>query len=171
MIGITPLRYLRSTVLLLGAFLLSGCYRYIPVETPPPGSVARVRVPIQSAVADPNAPPETVAVEGQVLAAGDSIVLAARLSREVSVFQQYVRFDTFRVARAELASVELKEFATGRSVALGAAVAGGTALLALAALGIRGGNDGEGGGDGDGPQGFTVRLSSAVGIILGWLGR
>lgn len=165
-------RRLRASVWLLGAVLLSGCYRYIPVQTPAPGTVARVRVPVQSAVADPNAPPETISVEGTILdSAGDTLVLEARLSREISAFQQYVRLDTFRVARAELSSVELKEFSTGRSVALGAGVAGGAALMAWAALGIQGGSDGEGNGDGDGSQGFTVVLSAAARVVLGWLGR
>lgn len=155
----------------LGAFLLAGCYRYVPVEMPAPGTVARVRVPVQSAVADPNAPPETVSVEGSVLASGDTLVLAARLSRDISPFQQYVRFDTFRVASAELASVERKEFSMGRSVGLGVAVAGGAALMAVAALGIQGGGDGAGDGDGDGTSGFTVPLSAAAKFVLRWLGR
>lgn len=164
------LRRMQVVALGLGAFLLAGCYRYIPVETPAPGTVARVRVPVQSAVADPNAPPETVSVEGAVLASGDTLVLAARLTREISPFQQYVRFDTFRVASAELASVERKEFSMGRSVGLGVAVAGGAALMAVAALGIQGGDDGQGQGDGDGTSGFTVPLSAAAKFVLRWMG-
>lgn len=165
------LRWVQVVALGLGAFLLAGCYRYIPVETPAPGTVARVRVPVQSAVADPNAPPETVAVEGDVLASGDTLVLATRLTREISPFQQYVRFDTFRVASAELASVERKEFSTARSVGLGVAVAGGAALMAIAALGIQGDDAGDGNGDGDGTSGLTVPLSAAASFVLRLMGR
>lgn len=165
-------RRLRAVVWLLGSFLLSGCYRYVPVEVPIPTTVARIKVPVESAVADPNAPPETIAMEGTVLeSVGDTLILEARLTRDVSAFQQYVRLDTFRIAHAELSSVEVKEFSKGRSVALGVVVASGAALMAWAALGIQGGSDGQGNGDGDGSQGFTVVLSAATRVFLGWLGR
>lgn len=136
------------------------------------GSTVRVRVPVRSAVADPNAPDETVSVEGQLLESGDTLVLAASIRREISAFQQYVRYDTFRIARSETAGVEFKEFSSGRSVFLGVVVASGTGLLALAALGLggdRGGDNGD--GDGNGTSGFTVPLMSAARLIWGWSGR
>ncbi|MDE0474057.1 MAG: hypothetical protein OXI50_05830, partial [Gammaproteobacteria bacterium] len=61
------LRLLLFAALLCGLPLVSGCYTYRLVEEAPVGSVARLRVPIQSAIVDPNAPPETVASEGLIV--------------------------------------------------------------------------------------------------------
>ena len=165
------LRNLHRTALVAGAFLLSGCHTYLPIDAPRPGSVARVRVPIESAVADPNAPPETVAVEGLVLASGDTIVLAASTRRELGAFREIIQYDTFRVARDGLVSIEAREFSKGRSLALGVIIAGGATGLALVALGFGGGEGGENPGDDGTQQGFTLQLSATVGAILGVFGR
>jgi len=38
------LRGVRRAAPVVGALLLSGCHTYMPVETPAPGSVARVQL-------------------------------------------------------------------------------------------------------------------------------
>ena len=88
------------------AFLaLSGCYIYRPVATPSPGAVARVEVPVQSAVADPNEPPETASVEGTVVEVGDSIVLATKIRRDIGAYREVVRDDTLRIALDVVAAI------------------------------------------------------------------
>lgn len=139
-----PLGVIRTGVFLLGAAVLSGCYTYVPADAPRPGEVARVRVPVRSALDDPNAPPPTATVEGEVLAAGDTIVLATTSRRELGAYRELILVDTFRVARGDVSSIELRKFSQGRSVALGVALAGTVTIAALAALGITGGAEGEG---------------------------
>jgi len=154
------------------AFLaLSGCYTYRAVEIPSPGAVARVAVPVQSAVADPNQPPEIASVEGTVVAIGDTIVLATKMRRDIGAYREVVRDDTLRIALDAVSAVEVREFSRGRSALLSGTVAAGIALLALTALGIEGGDAGDGSGD-DGSRTFTASASvagiaSLIGRLLG----
>ena len=131
-------------LLVAAVLLLGGCYTYQVVDTPPLGSTVRVRVPVTSAVDDPNTAPASVAMEGQVLQVGDTLVLARRTRREFGAFREVILFDTLRLVRAQTASIELKEFSSGKSVVLGIVIAAGATGLALA--GFKGG-----GGDGETP--------------------
>lgn len=127
----------------------AGCYTYTPVQQPAPGQIVRLHVPITSAIANPNAPPQTVAIEGQVLSASDTIEIATRTRREFGAFRELIEYDTFRVDVEQLAGMELREFSTTKSVVLTGLIVGGATGLALAALSIesgRGGNDDNGGG-------------------------
>ncbi|MXY32300.1 MAG: hypothetical protein F4Y48_13965, partial [Gammaproteobacteria bacterium] len=142
------LRPLLFAALLCGLPLVSGCYTYRLVEEAPVGSVARLRVPIQSAIVDPNAPPETVAIEGLIISFGDTISFEASNRQVIGAFREVVQYDTLQVARDGLASIEVREFSRARSVVLGVAVAAGTVGLALAALGVEGGAAGEKPGEG-----------------------
>ena len=165
----TPCRLLGVAV--LGAMpLVSGCYTYRLVEEAPVGSVARLRVPIQSAIVDPNSPPETVAIEGLILSFGDTIAFQASNRQVIGAFREVVQYDTLTVARDGLASIEVREFSKVGSVVLGTVVAVGTAALALAALGIEGGAAGEGPG-GEGSESFTAGITVAVGAIGSLFGR
>ena len=152
-----PLRGSRRAVAVFGVLALSGCHTYLPVETPVPGSVARVRVPIRSAVSDPGLPPETASVEGVVIEAGDTLVLEVRTRRVIGAFNEIVRENTYRVARDELVSVEVREFSARRSAVLGSAILAGTVFLAVAALRGDTGSGGRGPGNGGGRT-FTVRF-------------
>ena len=156
--------------LLCGAPLVSGCYTYRLVEEAPVGSVARLRVPVQTAIVDSNSPPETVAIEGLILSFGDTISFEASNRQVIGAFREVVRFDTLRVARTGLASIEVREFSRTRSVVLGVAVAAGTAGLALAALGVEGGEAGDRPGDG-GSESFTSGIAIGVGAIARLFGR
>lgn len=131
-------------LLVAAVLLLGGCYTYQVVDTPPLGSTVRVRVPVTSALDDPNTAPALVAIEGQVLEVGDTLVLARRTRREFGAFREVILFDTLRLRRAQTSSIELKEFSSGKSVMLGIVIAAGVTGLALA--GFNGG-----GGDGETP--------------------
>lgn len=151
-------RGLRRAVPAFGALVLSGCHTYLPVETPVPGSVARVHVPVRSALADPGLPPETTSVEGVVLEAGDTLVLEVQTRRVIGVFNEFVQEHTYRVSRDDLLAVEVREFSPRRSAALGSAILGGVVFLAMTAFRGETGSGGKGPGGGNGSQTFTVRL-------------
>lgn len=148
-------RSLRGAAAVCGALLLSGCHTYLPVESPAPGSVARLHVPVRSAVSNPNAPAPTVSVEGTVLSAGDTIVLEVQSRQYFGALQEVVQENVYRVGRDEVVAIELREFSGRRSVVLGVGILGGIGLLALAAFG---GEFGQGGGgpDDNGGRSFTI---------------
>lgn len=161
----------RLAVLLCVVFTVSGCYSYRLAEDAPVGTVARLRVPIQSAIVDPNSPPGTVAVEGKIISVGDTIEFEATTRHVLGLFQDVVQYDTLRVARDGVASIEVREFSTTKSVLLGAGIVAGTAALAAAAAGV-------GGGDaGDAPSTDPPQTSTAVGVSIPvssigrWFGR
>lgn len=151
------MRQLRLLVFTVGALALSGCHTYTAVDTPAPGSTVRLRLPITSAADDPNAAPQTVSVEGEVLSAGDTIVLARRTTQEINQFRSITQFDTIRVARDQTSDISVRAFSQGRTVVLGAAITGAVVGLAFAALGIEGGQAGDGPPtDGTNPQGAVI---------------
>lgn len=150
--------------------MASGCYAYTLVEHAPVGSLARVRVPIQPAVIAPGRPPETVAIEGLILSSGDTLSLETSTRRFIGAFRELMGRDTLRVARGAVASIEVREFSAVRSVALGAAVAAGTAALALAVQGTEGGQAGEGPGEG-GSESFLTTVDIPLGAVLRLFGH
>lgn len=164
------LRRMLFAALLCGLPLVAGCYTYRLVEEAPVGSVARLRVPIQTAIVDPNSPPETIAIEGLIISFGDTISFQASSRQIVGAFREVVQYDTLQVARNGLASIEVREFSSARSIVLGAAVAAGTTGLALAALGVEGGQAGDRPGEG-GTQSFTAGIMIGVGAIGRLFGR
>ena len=164
------LRLLLPVALLSGIPLVSGCYTYRLVEEAPVGSVARLRVPVQSAVVGPGSLPETVAVEGLILSSGDTVSLEATTRQVAGAFREFVQYDTLQVARDGLASIEVREFAAVRSLAFGAGIAAGTVAIALAALGNEGGEAGERPGRG-GTGSFTAAVSTAVAALRTLFGR
>jgi hypothetical protein len=160
----------RGALLLLGVLALGACSTYTPVRTPAVGTTVRVRVPLKSALDDPNAARETVSVEGRVLRmANDTITLATETRRELGAYRELVQFDTLRLSTGSLSSIELKEFSKQRSIALGAAITGTVTVLAIAALGIKGGKAGNG-PPGDGSEGAIV-LNPIIGTIWRLLGN
>ena len=154
------LQSLRGGVAVIGALLLSGCHTYLPVQSPTPGSVARVHVPVRSAVTNPNAPAPTVSVEGTVLSAGDTIVLEVRTRQHFGALQEVVQENIYRVGRDEIVAIEVRELSGRKSVLLGVGILGSIGLLALAAFG------GEFGQGGDGPDNNGGRS-----FTIGFLGR
>ena len=120
-----------SAALAASLLVMVGCHSYIPSDSPAPGSVARVRIPTGSAAEGPNAVAETASLEGVVVSAGDTIVLAMRIRREWGNDGGTLRTDTVRLSRDRLSSIEVKEVATGKSLLLTAAIAGAAMALAL----------------------------------------
>ena len=162
----------RWLVALLGVVLtVPGCYSYRLVEDAPVGAVARLRVPIQSAIVDPNSPPGTVAVEGKVISVGDTIEFEASTRHTLGLFQDVVQYDTLRVARDGVTSIEVREFSATKSVLLGAGILAGTAALAAAAAGVGGGDAGDAPST-DPPQNSrVVGVSVPVSAIGRWFGH
>lgn len=148
---------------------MTACHTYTPVVTPAPGSMVRVHIPLRSALDDPNAPTRTTSVEGLVVSAGDTVVLATQSRREYGAFREIVQFDTIRLGPDQRSSVELREFSSGKSIVLGVALTGIVVFAAMAAFGIGGGQDGEGLPP-DNPTPTIVSssmVSSLVGLIFG----
>ncbi len=156
-----------AAVAFLGA--LAGCYTY-RVDAPAPGAVARVHVPVLSAADDPNEAPETASVEGIVVEYGDSIVLATKIRRDIGAYREVVRDDTLRIPVEGTTRIEVREFSRAKSTVLGAVIAGGAALLALAALGIQGGDAGDD-GSGDGDRSFRVSFAGLADLARRLAGR
>lgn len=155
---------------LLGALVLTagGCHTYTPVQSAAPGQIVRVHVPLTSAIANPNAPPQTVSIEGQVLSAADTIEIATRTRREVGAFREFVDYDTLRVHMNQLAGMEVREFSTTRSLILTAAIGAAATGFAIHALNIQTGGTGEN-GDGGGPVTVVV-VRDLVAAIARWIG-
>lgn len=155
---------------LLALVLSSACHTYIPVERAAPGATVRVHVPVVNPLSNPNAPPQTVAIEGDVLQNGDTLVLATRTRREIGAFREFVQYDTLRLSPEQRAAVELREFSPGRSVALGVLIAGSAVGFAAIAFGVGGGSDGEEGPGGTPPAPSIVVNRSVFSTLWGVLG-
>ena len=164
-------RRFRPVAFLWAALMVSGCYSYRFAEDAPVGAVARLRVPIQSAIVDPNRPPETVAIEGKVVSVGDTIRFEASTRHVLGLFQDVVQYDTLSVARDGIASIEVREFSMAKSVLLGAGLAGGTVALAIAAFAGQGGDAGEVPGTDPPSASVAAGVSVPVGSIGRWFGR
>jgi len=133
--------------------------------------MARLRVPIQSAIVDPNSPPGTVAVEGKIISVGDTISFEATTRHVLGTFQDVVQYDTLRVARDGVTSIEVREFSTTKSVLLGAGILAGTAALAAAAAGVGGGAAGDAPSTQPPQNSRVVGVSVPVSTIGRWFGR
>ena len=114
-----------------GLLAMAGCHSYMPSESPAPGTVARVTVLGRPAIEGSSAAVETATVEGVVLSAGDTIMLAMRRRRAWGDGGGTMRVDTVRLTRDRLSSIEVKEVSTSKSVLLGAAIAGAMTALVL----------------------------------------
>ena len=120
-----------SVALAAGLLAMVGCHSYVPVESPAPGTIARVTIPVRAAINVPNGRGGTASVEGVVLSARDTIVLAMRSRGNWGEARETIRIDTIYVPRDQQVRIEVKEFSTGKSVLLGAAIAGAAAAVAL----------------------------------------
>lgn len=157
---------LGAALVLLSATLMTACHTYTPVSAPPPGSTVRVHIPVRSAMDDPNAPEPTRTVEGVVLAASDTLVLATQSRYEYGAYREIVQYDTLRLGPDQRSGMELREFSSRKSVVLGLALTGIVAGAAVLALGGKFGTEGEGPPD-DGPT--TSIIGIPLGTLLGWL--
>lgn len=164
----------RRVVRWLGVFGLlavsTACYTYVPVATPAPGTTVRVHVPVTSAAIGPNAAPQSIAIEGEVVAFRDTLFLATESRQVYGAYREVTMVDTLSFAPGERLAVEQAEFSRGRTAALSVAVVGGITLLAIAAFhGVVGG-DPPTDPPPPNPQGAIVVSNSFVSGVLGLLG-
>jgi hypothetical protein len=166
----TVRRALRRVVATLGVAFLSGCYSYIPVERPAPGSAVRVRVPLRSAVQSPNAPTETLAVDGVVVSDGDTLVIETKTRREFGAFREITELDTLRVARSGISSLEQQIFSKPKTYGMAALATIGAAGLVVALVNAATGRGGEG-GPGTGGPGAQLRVKPIFEGVFRLIGR
>jgi hypothetical protein len=157
-------------VLCLGAFL-AGCYSYVPVERPSPGTTARVVVPLRAGVEGSTVNDRTIAIEGHVLSSGDTLVMETTTRRELGTFQVLTGVDTVKMARSGVFAVEERVFSKPKTVGLTALVTAGAAGMVMAAFKAAGGQRG-GGRPGDGSVPTAIRvppilLRDALAALLG----
>lgn len=159
---------LRACAIVVGSALLVGCYTYVPVERPAPGTSVRIHVPLRSVADQAGRGPRSVSFEGTVLALSDTLVLEVKSRRPVGAFRELVELDTLRVAVGELSGVEERLLSKPKTYAFAVVVVGGAAGLAVAAVEVAGGGGGEGPGD-ETPRGAVVlnRIPAAVLKLLG----
>lgn len=150
----------------LGAFVLSGCYTYLPVASAPPGSEVRVLLPVESRRAGGVVTRESLAVEGTLVTWGDSILVATESTQQVGNFRQVSFQDTLRVGSAEVDAVQLREFSRGRTLGFTAVVVGGVLLIAAGITQTLGGGDG-GDGDGNGGTQASITVSRLLHLLKG----
>lgn len=155
-------RLLRGVTTILALVVSAGCYSYAPIERPAPGTTVRIQVPLRSAVQNPNQAPESISLEGVVLATpGDSLVLTTQTRRELGQFRILTETDTLRVARSGLLAVEEQIYSRPKTYALTALVTGGAVGLLVLALDAAGGQAGDGGGGGP-PTNTALRIPGVV---------
>lgn len=163
-------RTIGTLACVLGAAIMSGCYTYVPVERPAPGSVVRIDIPVRSAVTGTRRDEEDIeSLEGTVLTAGDSLVLQMESTRDIGNFREIHSVDTVRVAVADLAGVSTRTFSSGKTIGLTAVIVGGVVALAVAALDVGGGSQG-GGPPGPG-TGSSIVVKPIFSMLLRALGR
>jgi len=149
----------------LGAAVMSGCYTYVPVERPAPGSTVRIEVPVRSAVTGGRDQEDVASMEGTLISAGDSIVMEVSQLKEIGNFRQIKSLDTLRVARSDVSGIATRSFSKPKTVALTAIIAGATTVLAVAALGLGGGSQGSG-KPGGGTTTGQIRVKPIFSAIL-----
>lgn len=157
--------FARGLVLTAGIAFLAGCHTYRMVESPPLGSDVRVRVPVSSPL---SRTVDVVSLEGQLVEDGDTLTLATETRRQLGAYSELMQYDTVRLARTQVNSVELKEFSTSRSVMLGVVITGGAVLGGLLGFGLFGGGTDS---EGEVPPQTTVISRSLVSTLLGLVFR
>lgn len=163
---------LRAGMVGVAVMVLSGCYTYRVVDNPPIGSMVRVNVPVTttSALTAGGSSTESIAVDGVLLAVGDTLSVATQTRRSMGAYRELVQFDTLRLAAGQATSVELKEFSSSRSVVLGVVIAAAAGTAGAVAFGLGGGQSGN---EPPGPIGpsTAVVTSSLVSTVWGLLRR
>lgn len=169
-VGFRRVAFRRVVVVAMGASLLSACHTYRTVDDPPVGSTVRVRVPVTSALSNPNRAPATASIEGVLLSMSDTITLATTTRREFGAYRELTQHDTLRFLSSQANSVEIREFSRNRSVVLGVAIAAGAGFGAAVAFGLGGGKTGDPPG-GEGPLPAIVVSGSLLSTLWGAIAR
>jgi hypothetical protein len=121
---------MRKLHLTVGALCLaasSGCYKFVPVESPRPGMEVRARLKTEAAVrrsAGLDTP--IMRLDGKIVEADEtSVALDVLVMRTNSVFQEATVRDTVRLETAEIQSVLVRKFSPTQTalVTVGAGLA------------------------------------------------
>lgn len=163
-------RWTTKIAAVVGAAMMSGCYNYVPVERPTPGSTVRIEVPVRSAVTGSREPSEVAAMDGTLVSAGDSLVLEISSLKTIGNFREIRSLDTLRLARSDISTIRLREFSKPKTVGLAVIVAGGVTALTIAALGLSGGSSGNNGPPGGSTTGALV-VNPIFSGLLNLIGR
>jgi len=161
-------RWVRRSLPLWAGLALVACNTYRPVTNPTPGSTVRVRVPVTSAL-DGGAP-GSATVEGTVVTARDTLVLATTARQSYGAYRDVTLYDTLRLSPDQIMTVEEATFSKGRTAVLTAAIVVGVSALALTAFSGSGGDDGPIDTGPPPPQGAVVISNSFISGVLGILG-
>lgn len=160
-----------SVLACVGVGLLVGCHRYVPVETAPVGSVVRVHVPVTSALVGRSAAQRTESIEGLLVDGGDTLTLATQSTVLLGAHRELIRHDTIRLAASQTTALEVREFSTGRSIALGVAIAGAAAYSAAVAFGLGGGSTGGDDDPGNGTSASVLAARALAAAVWGLFAR
>lgn len=147
---------IRRCAAVLGMAVLAGCYTYVPVEQPAPGTDVRVKMPVTSSVGSSSREPEMMAFDGTLVSLGDTLRLQVRTREALGGHREFTTTDTLRVLRSQFEDLEERVLSTTRTAAFTAAVIGGGALLVMAVNGLAGREGDDKPGDVDNPQGAEV---------------
>lgn len=160
---------LQRVVAACGAVLMSGCYTYVPVEQPTPGTPVRIQVAVPSAVARPNRPPEVIPFEGTVVALNDSVFIETRSRQEVSLHREITVVDTIGAARSSLVALEERVFSKPRTLVFSAALVGAGVAIVLGVTSVTGGDDEE--PPGDPPPEASISFPTAWNVLRALFGH
>jgi len=150
---------------------LAGCHSYVPVQDPSPGMSVRAHVPLRAAVEGGNRAPESMTIDGKVLAAADTLVLETASRRELATGRILSAVDTVRIARTGLVGLDQQVFSKPKTLGLTALVVVGATGLVLAAIEAAGGQEGDDGPGDPGTQGAVRVPLRVLTSLFGLIGR
>lgn len=145
---------------------MSGCYSYVRVESPTPGSTVRIDVPVRSAISGRPDPSEVVSMEGLLVSSGDSLAIEISSLKTIGNFREIRSVDTLRIARSDVGAVSIRNFSKPKTLGLAAVVIAGSTLLAVKVFGLSGGSSG-GGSPGGGQTTGAMRVKPILSAL--WL--
>jgi len=129
------------------AALLSGCFTYQTVETPPPGADVRAVLTTEGAVVQSELFGEPIrSLSGKMVSTdAETVRLDVITGQSRGNFNDIILRDTLSVPRAHIVEMEQRDVAWVRTALIGAGVVG------VAIFGIASATNGSGGNGGDGP--------------------
>lgn len=161
----------RCSTLAMTLVVASACYSYQPVQSPAPGTVIRIHVPVASPVVRPNQAPPSVSFEGTLVSLGDTMLLEVTSRREVGAFREILELDTLRVAESRISLLEERLFSKPKTYAFTAALTIGSAWLGIKIMNTLTGESGDPDrGDGTDPLGQLI-LNPIFSGLLRLIGR
>lgn len=160
---------IRTTLILGGAILFSGCYKYVPIaDVPVPGEDVRVRLTSGAALErEQSTGILTRELEGEAVGTDNgTFILEVPTARAVSEFQANFLFkNTVELDHADIESYELRTLDRAKTFGLVAGAAVLTGVLITRALSGAGNEGPPNLGEGQNPN---VDGISLIRIPIGW---